>query len=417
MALLASPRRFFETRGDELSADLLLRPSPPLSARVGLLGCGVVGSSVARLLLSEGRLARVAVLRPKLERPVELPPSLLGDAFAVVEDPSVDVVVELIGGTELPRELIGRALANGKSVVTANKEVLARHGRELSLAAATAGVDLLFEGAVGAGIPILSALRERLAWEEVRRIAGVVNGTTNFVLELMAEGMSQPDAVAHAQSLGYAEADPAADLDGRDAASKLAILIGLASGGWVTADDVERTGIESVSRADLGGAAALGFAVKLVAEATPSLLRVGPALVPRASSLGRLRGVENEVVLDCSVSGRLAFRGPGAGGEVTAGAVVGDVEVATRNLRAGTRSPLVTRERARPASLPHPERWFVRAADGPAAAARLESAGLVVERHVSFPFADDVHTAFVIAPTARAVVEELNIPALPIQEV
>lgn len=356
-----------------MSADLLVGQSPSLSApprttdaRVGLLGCGVVGTSVARVLL-EARaveLRRVAVLRPEAPRDVALPPNVLcGDAFEVVEDPSIDVVVEAIGGVDLPRSLLLKALANGKSVVTANKELLSLHGRELALASEAAGADLLFEGAVCAALPVVSTLRERLAVETIHRVSGVVNGTTNLVLELMAtEGLTQREALAEARRSGYAEADPAADLDGRDAAAKLAILAGLAFDGWVTVADVERAGIEGVGPADLREATARGYSVKLVAEATRERLCVRPALVPRESSLARVTGVENEVVIDCSVSGRLAFRGLGAGGDATAGAVAGDVVIAARNLSAGARSPLTTL-----AGKPPPRRTIVQGLEpGPA---------------------------------------------------
>lgn len=343
-------------RGGKLSADLLLRQSPSVrsrtpTVRVGLLGCGVVGTSVARVLLGARglELHRVAVLRPGKSRDVTLPPDVVcGDALDVVHDPSVDVVVEAIGGVDPPRQLLLQALANGKSVVTANKELLSRHGRELALASQATGADLLFEGAVCAALPVVSALRDRVALETVHRVTGVVNGTTNFVLELMATGLTQGQALAEARRRGYAEADPSADLDGSDAAAKLAILASLAFGGWVTADDVEREGIEEIGPADLRAAAARGRSLKLVADATPERLCVRPTSVPQESSLARVAGVDNEVTLECSVSGRLTFRGPGAGGDATAGAVAGDVLTAARNLLAGRRNPLTTL--ARPAN-------------------------------------------------------------------
>lgn len=391
------------------------------TARVGLLGCGVVGTSVARALpgLGDGiELARVAVLHPRRPRDVALSPgSLCGDAIDVVDDPTIDVIVEAIGGVDLPRSLIGRALSNGKSVVTANKEVLGVHGHELARAARDAGVDLLFEGAVGGAVPVVSVLRDRVASETVHRVWGIVNGTTNFVLGMMAGGRSQREAVVEAQRLGYAESDPAADLDGRDAAAKLAILASVAFGGWVTVDDVEREGIERIDRADIAGAAALGLCVKLVGDATPGRLSVRPALVARGSSLAGVAGVDNEVGFEGTLSQQLTFRGPGAGGDATAGAVVSDVVTATRNLRARTRLPLVTRVATRRPSIPRPERWFLRMPDGPSAVARFEGAGIAVEKHVCFPFGDEVHTAFVTAPAPPLQIDALGHPAVPILEV
>lgn len=392
-----------------------------MTARVGLLGCGVVGTSVARVVLALDAgvdLTRVAVLHPARSRDVALPADVLcGDALDVVDDPAVDVVVEAIGGVDLPRRLIGRALSNRKSVVTANKEVLAVHGRELALAAEEAGVDLLFEGAVCAALPVVSVLRERVGSETVHRVGGVVNGTTNFVLGLIGEGLSQRDAIAEAQRRGYAEPDPAADLGGRDAASKLAILASVAFGGWTTAEEVDREGIEDVRPADVAGAAALGYAVKLLADASRERASVRPALLPRDTGLGRLYGVENEVSIDCTLSGRLTFRGPGAGGDATAGAVVSDVSTAARNLRAGIRLPLTTRARPRPPAEPPDERWFVRAADGPEVMARLERAGVSVQKHVSFPWGDEVHTAFVTAPADRSRIDGLHPIAVTSPEV
>lgn len=348
-----------------MSANVLLHrvdlptPSPERTiVRVGLLGCGVVGSPVVRRLTSRSKevavaagakveLARVAVRHLDKPRSVSLPPGVLcDDAFALVDDPTIDIVVEVIGGVDLPSRLIRRALANGKTVVTANKELVALEGPALAAAAHARDADLLFEAAVGGAIPIIAALRDRLGSAYPHRITGVVNGTTNFILDLVAEtDCTIGAAVTEAQRRGYAEADPRADLDGRDAAAKIAILASLAFGAWVPVGSVARSGIDGVRGEDIACARALGYEVKLVARAerrrgAAPVACVSPALVPSTSSLGRLRGVDNEVIVECEGAGPLAFRGAGAGGDATATAVIGDVVAAARNLAAGTASRL-----------------------------------------------------------------------------
>ena len=412
-----------------MSANVLVLPEgraaasgAPAAVRVGLLGCGVVGSAVARVLLGEGErvaaaagarieLARVAVKHLGKARAVDLPPGLLcDDAGAVVDDPTVDVVVEVIGGVDLPRHLVRRAAANGKAVVTANKELLAQHGHGLATATRDARVDLLFEGAVGGAIPIAAALRDRLGASRPVRVTGVVNGTTNFVLELMgATGCTQREAVAEAQRHGYAEADPGADLDGRDAAAKIAILASLAFDAWVPFESATRRGIEGIEHADVACAHEAGYAVKLVATAArrdgPPHVAVTPALVPEASSLARLSGVANEVIVDCGAGGSLAFRGPGAGGDATAGAVVGDLVVAARNLARGTRSPLVTRAAPSAPAAPEPAaRHFVRAPgahrDDASLAEAAAASGVRVTRAMSAALGDGLHLGLLTEDTS-----------------
>jgi homoserine dehydrogenase len=334
---------------------------------VGMLGCGTVGSSVLRLL-DEHReeiaersgclfdVKRVAV-RDDKPRDVPVAPDVFTmDAGEVVRDPDVQIVVEVMGGVEPARGLILDALANGKSVVTANKELLANHGPELFDAAATAGTDLLFEASVAGGIPIIRPLRESLAGERITRVLGIVNGTTNYILTRMSqEGMSFGDALAEAQRLGYAEADPEADVDGFDAAAKCAILASLAFRSPVTAADVYREGISGVSGEDIGFAARLGYDVKLLAvaelEDEQVAVRVHPAMIPLDHPLAAVRDAFNAVFVEGPNIGQLMFYGRGAGGDPTAVAVVGDLVDAGMNLASGNRgfvSPLNANRAIRP---------------------------------------------------------------------
>jgi homoserine dehydrogenase len=259
----------------------------------------------------------------------------------LVADSRVDLVVEVIGGLEPAGSLVVAALEAGKPVVTANKELVAARGPELLAVAAGAGVPLLFEAAVGGGIPIIRPLTETLAGERIDRVMGIVNGTTNFILTAMAEGGSDyATALAEAQRLGYAEPDPAADVSGADAAAKGVILAGLAFGVWVGVDDVHREGIERLSPADFEMAARLGHVLKLlaIAERRPDgvVVRVHPALVPATHPLAAIRGATNAIFIEGSSVGELLFAGPGAGGEPTAMAVLGDVIDAARGLLGGS---------------------------------------------------------------------------------
>ena len=322
---------------------------------MGLLGCGNVGGALARLLLDDAdriaartgldlELVAVAVRSQSREREVPIPSEILTtDAGAVVSDPSVDVVVEVIGGIEPARSLILTALKSGKPVVTANKELLANCGAELFEVAASAGLDLLFEAAVAGGIPLIRPLRESLAGERITRVMGIVNGTTNYILSRMSEsGTSYHDALAEAQSLGYAERDPTADVEGYDAAAKAAILANVAFGAQVVAGDVYREGISAITEADIAAAGKLGYTVKLLAvvEATGDpgsvAVRVHPAMVPSTHPLASVRDSFNAVFVEGDAVGQLMFLGRGAGGMPTASAVLGDLLDASHNLTAGS---------------------------------------------------------------------------------
>jgi homoserine dehydrogenase len=268
------------------------------------------------------------------------------DAAAVVVADDVDVVVEVIGGIEPARELIIEALKAGKPVVTANKELLANVGRELFETAEGAGVDLLFEASVAGGIPLMRPLRESLAGDRIRRVLGIVNGTTNYILSRMAEsGASFSDALAEAQGLGYAERDPTADVEGFDAAAKTAIIASIAFGARVVAGDVYREGISDITDADIASASELGYAVKLLAMADETeagvAVRVHPTMVPVAHPLASVRDSFNALFIEADAVGQLMFYGRGAGGEPTASAVLGDVIDAAKNLASGARGATV----------------------------------------------------------------------------
>ncbi len=328
--------------------------------RVAVLGCGSVGSQVVRLLAAAGRRPRgarrarrvelvgVAVRRLDAAREVEVPDGLLTtDAHALVTRDDVDLVVEVIGGIEPARSLILAALESGASVVTANKALLAEDGPTLFEAADKAGRDLYYEAAVAGAIPILRPLRESLAGDRVTRVLGIVNGTTNFILDKMdTAGSGFAEALEEAQELGYAEADPTADVEGFDAAAKAAILASLAFHTRVTAADVHREGISEVTAADVRSAADMGSVVKLLAiaelGASPEggdavSVRVHPAMIPRTHPLASVREAFNAVFVESEAAGQLMFYGPGAGGAPTASAVLGDLVTVARNRLAGTR--------------------------------------------------------------------------------
>jgi homoserine dehydrogenase len=324
------------------------------TVRVGLLGCGNVGAALVRLLAEHGddiarradcrlEITRVAVLDVDRDRGLPLDPSVFTtDGVAIVDDPAVDVVVELLGGVEPARSLVLRAFANRKPVVTANKELLASHGRELFDAQEAANVDLYFEASVGGGIPLIRPLKESLAGERVARILGIVNGTTNFILTQMSEhGSSFEDALAEAQRLGYAEADPTADVGGYDAAAKIAILASIAFNARVVASDVYREGIDAVTAQDIADARQMGYVVKLLAiaelEDDAITARVHPAMVPAAHPLAAVRDAFNAVFVEGEKVGQLMFYGRGAGGDATATAVAGDLVSVARNLASGGR--------------------------------------------------------------------------------
>jgi len=330
-------------------------PAPsaePRRLKLALLGCGSVGSQVVRLLREQSddltarvgapiELVGVAVRRPELQRDAEVPAELLTtDAQGLVSRGDLDLVVEVIGGIEPARSLILTALENGASVVTANKALLAEDGSTLFAAAEKAGRDLYYEAAVAGAIPILRPLRESLAGDKVRRVLGIVNGTTNFILDKMdSSGAGFAEALEEAQELGYAEADPTADVEGFDAAAKAAILASLAFHTRVTAADVYREGISDVSAADVAGARDMGCVVKLLAicelkegaDGPTVSARVHPAMIPRTHPLASVREAFNAVFVESDAAGQLMFYGPGAGGAPTASAVLGDLVTVARN--------------------------------------------------------------------------------------
>jgi homoserine dehydrogenase len=297
---------------------------------LGLLGCGTVGSGVARRLLAShpGLIRGIAVRDPHKPRDVAWD-DFSQDAFDVVDDPSVRVVVECIGGLGLARELILRAIARGKDVVTANKDLIATEGPWLAAFAARTGASLRYEAAVGGAIPIVRALGGALAGEHVLEIGGVLNGTTNFILDAMETGAGYGEALEEAQRLGFAESDPRSDVDGHDAAHKLAILAGLAFRRPSVSRAVGRRGIAEISRADVDAGVARGLRLKLLAVArrTGDGIEAGvtPAYVPEDHPFARARGVENVVRVLGRGCGALVFSGAGAGGDATASAVVADV--------------------------------------------------------------------------------------------
>jgi homoserine dehydrogenase len=324
--------------------------------KVAMLGCGVVGSQVYRLLTEQSadlqhragaplQVVGVAVREPDRPRDVAVDPDLLTtDALDLVTRPDVDIVIELIGGIEPSRTFLLAALKAGKSVVTANKALVAADRAVLHRTAQDAGVDLYYEAAVAGAIPLLRPLRESLAGDEVRRVLGIVNGTTNFILDRMdTSGADFSAALAEAQALGYAEADPTADVAGFDAAAKAAILASIAFHTEVTADDVYREGILSVTAADIASARALGCVVKLLAICERCnggiTARVHPAMIPREHPLAAVRDAYNAVFIEAESAGRLMFYGAGAGGQPTASAVLGDTVAIARNMLAGLRGP------------------------------------------------------------------------------
>jgi len=333
------------------------------AVRVGVLGAGVVGSQVVRLLVEQAdeltarvgaklELAAVAVRRPS--RHPDIPAGLLTtDAAAVVADPDIDVVVEVIGGIDPTKDLLLTALRRGAGVVTANKALLAEHGPLLYQAADAAGADLYFEAAVAGAIPLIRPLRESLAGDRILRIMGIVNGTTNFILSNMVDtGMGYHEALAEATRLGYAEADPTADVDGFDAAAKAAIMASIGFHTRVGASDVHREGIARVSAADIAAAHEIGCTVKLLAicERVPGVagngsrgdavsVRVHPVMLPTSHPLATVDGAYNAVYVEAEAAGRLMFYGPGAGGAPTASAVLGDLVAVARNRVAGGRGP------------------------------------------------------------------------------
>ena len=346
---------------------------PPLTPlRVALLGCGVVGSEVARLITEQaadlraraGRhleLVGIAIRDEKRERPGIDRTLLTTDAKGLVSREDVDLVIELIGGLEPARSLILAALRHGASVVTANKALLAEDGATLFVAAEQAGADLYFEAAVAGAIPIIRPLRESLVGDEITSVIGIVNGTTNYILDRMdSGGVGFAEALAEAQQAGYAEADPTADVEGFDAAAKAAILASLAFHTRVTGAEVYREGITQVTPTDIASAHEIGCVVKLlaIAQLSPPValgandrtvsVRVHPAMVPRSHPLASVGGAYNAVFVESMSAGRLMFYGPGAGGSPTASAVLGDLVTVARNRLRGALGPGESSYAARP---------------------------------------------------------------------
>lgn len=326
----------------------------PLS--VVLLGGGTVGASVAKLLVEQAqdlsaRIGRPIVLNGVAVQDIKksrdgVDPKLLTTDATELAQSGADIVVEVIGGIEPAKTLIEMAITHGSSIVTANKALLAEHGAHLHKLAEEKGVDLYYEAAVAGAIPLLRPLRESLAGDKVMRLLGIVNGTTNFILSKMySDGANYADVLAEAQALGYAEADPTADVEGFDSAAKAAILAGLAFHTNVTSADVYREGISKVTAADIAAAKSLGYVIKLlaIAEITPDdlgiIVRVHPAMVPQSHPLASVRDAFNAVFVEAQAAGQMMFYGRGAGGAPTASSVLGDIVAAARNRVAGSLGP------------------------------------------------------------------------------
>ncbi|MGD9696808.1 MAG: homoserine dehydrogenase [Thermoleophilia bacterium] len=322
-----------------MSGDRPPRAGGPV--RIGLLGCGTVGSAVVRTLSEGGptierasghrlEVGPVLVRDRARERPGVDPSLLTTDPADVLDDPSVSIVVEVMGGLDPTQGYLERALARGASVVTANKQLLSRHGPELLAAADRAGSELRFEASACAAIPVIKVLRESLLAAEVAAVTGIVNGTTNYILTEMARGgLTYDDALRRAQELGYAEADPSEDVGGADAAAKMAILSSIAFHSRVRLDDVPYEGIDRLSGEDIAHADSLGFVVKLLGVARllngSVSVRVHPALVPRGHRLAAVGGPDNAVLIESRTTREIMLVGPGAGGDETASAVIADI--------------------------------------------------------------------------------------------
>ena len=325
--------------------------------KVALLGCGVVGSEVARIMTTHAddlaarigapvELAGVAVRRPSKVREGIDPALVTTDATALVKRGDLDVVVEVIGGIEPARTLITTAFEHGASVVSANKALLAQDGAALHAAADEHDKDLYYEAAVAGAIPLIRPLRESLAGDKINRVMGIVNGTTNFILDKMdSTGAGYQEALDEATALGYAEADPTADVEGFDAAAKAAILAGIAFHTRVRLDDVYREGMTEVTAADFASAKEMGCTIKLLAiceraaDGGSVTARVHPAMIPLTHPLASVRGAYNAVFVESDAAGQLMFYGPGAGGAPTASAVLGDIVAVCRNRLSGATGP------------------------------------------------------------------------------
>ena len=327
-----------------------------MGVKLGILGLGTVGTGTVQLLqdvvgrnplLQEIEIYRVGVRSLDKVREVELESHVLTtDLEAIVNDREVDIVVELIGGLEPARSLILTALKNGKHVVTANKAAIARFGAEIFTTANQSGVYVLLEAAVGGGIPVIQPLKQSLSVNRINTVSGIVNGTTNYILTRMqTEGSNFSDVLADAQRLGYAEADPTADVDGLDAADKIAILASLGFGGRINLQDVYCEGIRQVSKTDITYAEKLGFVIKLLAiakqytDSSSLSVRVHPTLVPKTHPLASINGVYNAILVEGEPIGQVMFFGPGAGAGATASAVTSDILNLVAVLKTSTTQP------------------------------------------------------------------------------
>ena len=398
-----------------------------MNVGVGILGGGTVGGALAHRLLTEKDaiaskaglsldLRYLAVRELDKPRPYAFPPGVLTDrAEDVVNDPSVHLVVELMGGMDPAGDLVLQALKAGKPVVTANKELVAARGRELIEAAEESGVSLLFEAAVGGAIPIIRPLSESLAGERISEVLGIVNGTTNYILTQMCDnGAAYNAALSQAQELGFAEADPTADVSGGDAAAKAAILASLAFGTWVGSEDVFREGIENLQAVDISYASDLGYLPKLLAVAGDTgdgvSVRVHPTLIPSDHPLATVRGSQNAVYVKGPDVDELLFAGPGAGGDPTATAVLGDIITSSRELLAGAQVP--PRVRFGPGRLKEFEKvhtsWYLRleVVDRPGVLAQIASTigsnDVSIESMVQLGRDDEATLLFITHPSPES---------------
>lgn len=325
--------------------------------RIGLLGCGVVGSGVVKQLMSnqdnialktgcQMEIKKILVRDLTKQRPHEIPAELFtADVNDILEDPEIQIVIELIGGIEPAKSYVVTALQKGKNIVTANKDLLAAHGKELFDAAAENGKDLRFEASVAGGIPIIQPLKESLAGNRIHRVMGIINGTTNYILTKMtAAGKEFAEALQEAQALGYAEADPSADIDGLDAARKIAILASIAFQTRVSVNEVYVEGIRSISQLDIAYARELGYSIKLLGLAQEVdgeiEVRVHPVMIPASHPLAAVNDVYNAVFVEGDAVGQTMFFGPGAGQMPTASSVVGDVMAIAKNIKLGVTGQL-----------------------------------------------------------------------------
>ncbi len=325
--------------------------------KIGLIGWGTVGAGVTKILQKNSalisrrlgarlRLVRVADLNIKKDRGVKLPAgTLTRDASRIIEDPEIDIVVELIGGLDPATDLVLSALRNRKRVVTANKALLAERGKTLFREAAAVKRQIFFEASVGGGIPIIKIIREGLAANRISSILGIINGTTNYILSRMSEaGITLTTAVNEAQKFGYAEKDPSFDLEGIDSTHKLALLSSLAFGGWADFPQIYREGINQITDEDIAYTTGLGYTIKLlaVAKQTPggADIRVHPTLIPQRHLLAAVNGIFNAVYVEGDFSNSQIFEGEGAGQGPTASAVVADLIDAGREILSGNESSL-----------------------------------------------------------------------------